>query len=300
MRPAKYLDSGVRGDDAQLAAEQRQAREMLSKGADPRDVGTQVLRAIDENAAVIFTDGGIAPIVEMRRDALTRGSSQPRPGAGTTRGSIVLAELAGESAATRALEARGHSVKLLDRSAVDSARDEPGSLLDPGKDSPLVLALAPQVAGRSEVVDWTKQVHDVLRRCFTVIRGLVPHRLSSGQGRKVVAVLPSIALFADPARCADSVVGRSCLGLIEGLAAELLPGPAVVTIVFTEDDEDEASLGLRIDSALHEAALFSFPAGDYGSRVRALFQPWLDALSRMSSDMELPPLGPMGEVYSRA
>lgn len=300
MRPARYLDSGVRGDDAQLAAEQQQAREMLSKGADPRDVGKQVLRAIDENAAIVFTDGGIAPIVEMRRDALARGSSQPRPGVDATRGSVVLAELAGESVATRVLEARGYSVKLLDQSAVDSAREEPGSLPDPGNDSPLVLALAPQVAGRSEVVDWTKQVNDVLRRCFTVIRGLVPNRLSFGQGGRLVAVLPSTALFADPARCADSVVGRSCLGLIEGLAAELRPGPTVVTIVFTEDDEDEASLGLRIDSALHGAGLFSFPAGDYGSRVRALFLPWLDALSRTSSDTKLPPLGPMGEVYRRA
>ncbi|TWB46965.1 NADP-dependent 3-hydroxy acid dehydrogenase YdfG [Nitrospirillum viridazoti] len=73
MRPAEFSDSGVRGNEMERAERQAMARNMLSKGADPRAVGRQVFEAIDRNEPVLFTDGGIAPIIELRRDALLRG-----------------------------------------------------------------------------------------------------------------------------------------------------------------------------------------------------------------------------------
>ncbi|ARJ07150.1 hypothetical protein B5808_02300 [Cnuibacter physcomitrellae] len=73
MRPVEFGDSGVRGSDAELAERQTHARAMLSQGADPALVGLRVLAALDVNAPVVFTDGGIAPIIRLRRDAIKTG-----------------------------------------------------------------------------------------------------------------------------------------------------------------------------------------------------------------------------------
>ena len=131
MRPEAYRDSGLRGDDTELARQQLAAREMLSKGADPREVGKRVLDAIDGNTPVVFTDGGIAPIIELRRDALVRAARFSAPLRARTSdrmGRVVLAEPAGESAGPgRALEALDAQVDVLDTGMVDAATRSPGA-----------------------------------------------------------------------------------------------------------------------------------------------------------------------------
>ncbi|WP_211282544.1 SDR family oxidoreductase [Streptomyces griseorubiginosus] len=298
MRPAAYRDSGLRGDDIERAKAQQAAREMLSKGADPRDVGKRVLDAIDEDAPMVFTDGGIAPVVTMRRDALMRAARLTAPVRKTLRpGRIVLAEPVGETRAGRALTALGCQVDVLDMKAVDTVMEEPEQLGDPSDAAPLVLAIAPQSPGGSRSVDWTAQVHQVLRRCFTIIRGLVPGRIASSGGGGIAVVLPTTALFADSARCADSVLGRSLVGLIEGLRAELLARRSAVTLVLTHEGEEEAVLAKRIHDALRDGPLYALPSSATDERVASVFDPWLEALARTPSDVALPPLGPMGEVY---
>jgi NADP-dependent 3-hydroxy acid dehydrogenase YdfG len=297
MRPEAYRDSGLRGVVTELVRHQQTARELLSKGADPRQVGKRVLEAIDENAPIVFTDGGIAPIVEMRRDALVRAASLAAPA--RTTGSpepIVLAEPAGESSAGRGLRALGGHVDVLETAVVDAATGEPERLGEPSGSAPLVLAVAPQNAGAAGAVDWAL-VHQVLRRCFTIIRGLVPGRVAAVDGAGVAVVLPVTALFADGTRCADSVLGRSLVGLTEGLRAELLATGVPVTLVLTHEGEEDAALAWRIHEAVREGPLYALPAAETEERVTSLFGTWLEALARTPSDLALPPLGPMGEVY---
>jgi NAD(P)-dependent dehydrogenase (short-subunit alcohol dehydrogenase family) len=302
MRPEAYRDSGLRADDAELARQQQAARAMLAKGADPRAVGRRVLRAVDDDASIVFTDGGIATVVELRRDALVRaarGSTAVRTGERPER--VVLAEPSGESAVRRALEAVGARYDVLDTAVVDAAAGAPERLGDVSDDAPLVIAVAAHGLGGSAVVDWTTQVHQVLRRCFTIIRGLVPGRAWSDRGPGGVAVvIPAEGLFADSARCADSVLGRSLVGLTEGLRAELLATQAKVTLVLTGEGEEAAALGRRIRAALHAGPLYSLPDSVTEERVTRVFEPWLEELARTPSDSALPQLGPMGEVYRAA
>lgn len=298
MRPEAYRDSGLRGDGTELAREQQAAREMLSKGADPRDVGKRVLEAIDDNAPMVFTDGGIAPILEMRRDALVRAarSAAPaRPACWHRR--IVLAEPAGQTWVGPALEGLGCHVDVVGADVADAATGRPDQLRDPSDSAPLVLAIAPRHAGGSGSVDWAAHVHHVLRRCFTIIRGLVPSRIASAGGSGIAVVLPATALFADSTRCADSVLGRSLVGLTEGLRAELLATGTAVSVVFTGEGEEEAVLARRIQEALRDGPLYAFPASETDEHVTTVFGPWLEVLARTPSDLALPPLGPMGEVY---
>jgi hypothetical protein len=105
------------------------------------------------------------------------------------------------------------------------------------------------------------------------------------------------ALFADSARCADSVLGRSLVGLTEGLRAELLATGLPVTLVLTHEGEEEAVLAQRIHDALRDGPLYALPSSATDERITSVFDPWLEALSRTPSDLALPPLGPMGEVY---
>lgn len=298
MRPEAFRDSGLRGDDASLARTQEAAREMLSKGADPRKVGQRVIDAIDHNEPMVFTDGGIAPIVEMRRDALVRAAQRTAPARNTDWSRrIVLAEPAGETCVGQTLGALGCQVDPIDTEAIDAARREPERLSDPSDRVPLILAIAAQRTGSPGAVDWSTQVHQVLRRCYTVIRGLVPQRSASTDGGGVAVVLPTTALFADSWRSADSVLGRSLMGLTEGLRAELLAAGANVTLVFTQEGEDEALLAQRIGEALRDRPLYSLPDSETERRIANVFGPWLEALAGTPSDLALPPLGPMGEVY---
>jgi NADP-dependent 3-hydroxy acid dehydrogenase YdfG len=304
MRPEAYRDSGLRGDAGQLARQQQAARAVLSRGADPHAVGQRVRDAIDLNLPMVFTDGGIAPIVELRREAFLRAAAQVAaqvaapmsPTAGRP-SDIALAEPAGTSSVGRALRAAGCHVEELDMSVVDAAMAEPDRLSDPSVDVPLVLAIAPRAGGGSGPVDWARELHQPLRRCFTLIRGLVPSRVASPEGGGVAVVLPMTALFADSERCANSVLGRSLLGLAEGLRAELLATQARVAVVFARDGEEPAALGRRIREALRDAPLYSLPASVSGARIEGLFRPWLEALADTPSDLALPALGPMGEVY---
>jgi len=296
MRPEAYLDSGLRGDSAKLAQQQQAAREMLSKGADPREVGRRVLDAIDENAPIVFTDGGIAPIVEMRRDALIRAARRVPPSSGPdARERIVLIQPAGEAGLGRSLGALGPEVDELDIALVDAARAEPEQLTDPLISGPLVVAIAPQKAGGAATVDWASQVHRVLRRCYTVIRGLVPGRVMDG-GAGLVVVMPLTALCADSRKCADSVLGRSLVGLVEGLRAELLAAGTKVSLVFAGEDEHADVVAARVRDAVREGPLHSLDASA-DECIRDAFGQWLDELARTPSDLALPPLGPMGEVY---
>jgi NAD(P)-dependent dehydrogenase (short-subunit alcohol dehydrogenase family) len=301
MRPEACRDSGLRADDAELARQQQAARAMLAKGADPRAVGRRMLRAVDDDASIVFTDGGIATVVELRRDALlraARGSTAVWTGDGPER--VDLAEPAGESAVRRALEAVGARIDVLDTAVVDAAAGAPERLGDLSDDAPLVIAVAAHGLGGSADVDWTTQVHQVLRRCFTIIRGLVPSRARSADGGGVAVVIPAEGLFADSARCADSVLGRSLAGLTEGLRAELLATQATVTLVLTGEGEEAAALGRRIRAALQVGPLYSLPDSVTEERVTRVFEPWLEELARTPSDSALPPLGPMGEVYRAA
>ncbi|MGI5132460.1 SDR family oxidoreductase [Pseudonocardia sp. CA-107938] len=297
MRPEAYRDSGLRADDAELARRQQAARAMLAKGADPRAVGRRVLRAVDANASVVFTDGGIAAVVELRREALLRAARDAPPvrtGEGPER--VVLAEPAGESATRRALDAAGARYDLLDAAVVDAAAGAPARLGGLSHDAPLVIAVAPHGPGSSADVDWTTQVHHVLRRCFTIMRGVIPDR----GPRALAVVIPVEGLLADSARCADSVLGRSLVGLTEGLRAELLATQPKVTLVLTREGEEAAALGRRIRAALHVGPLYSLPDSVTEARVTRVFEPWLEELARTPSDSALPPLGPMGEVYRAA
>lgn len=296
MRPEAYQDSGLRGDSAQLVQQQQAAREMLSKGADPREVGQRVLDAIDENAAIVFTDGGIAPIVEMRRDALIRAARRVQPSSGPDeRKRIVLIQPAGEAGLGRSFAALGLEVDELDIALVDAARAEPELLTDPLIGGPLVVAIAPQKGGGSASVDWVSQVHRVLRRCYTVIRGLVPDRVAT-DGGGIAVVLSLSALRADSGKCADSVLGRSLVGLTEGLRAELLAAGTKVSLVFVGEDEDRDVVAERVRDALRDGPLHSLGASA-DECIKDAFGPWLDELARTPSDLALPPLGPMGEVY---
>ncbi|WP_082462907.1 SDR family NAD(P)-dependent oxidoreductase [Sphingobium sp. Leaf26] len=66
MRPAAFAD----GKYTQSEEEAAQLKRMLSHGMDPDDVGALVVEAIVANKPFIFTDGGLAPVVRARRDAL--------------------------------------------------------------------------------------------------------------------------------------------------------------------------------------------------------------------------------------
>ncbi|CAM5602625.1 Dihydroanticapsin 7-dehydrogenase OS=Streptomyces griseorubiginosus OX=67304 GN=bacC_1 PE=3 SV=1 [Streptomyces griseorubiginosus] len=281
MRPAAYRDSGLRGDDIERAKAQQAAREMLSKGADPRDVGKRVLDAIDEDAPMVFTDGGIAPVVTMRRDALMRAARLTAPVRKTLRpGRIVLAEPVGETRAGRALTALGCQVDVLDMKVVDTVMKEPERLGDPSDAAPLVLAIAPQsfrglTFGRLDGASASgpsAMFHHHPRsrsRSYRVLRW-----------RSIAVVLPTTALFADSARCADSVLGRSLVGLIEGLRAELLARRSAVTLVLTHEGEEEAVLAKRIHDALRDGPLYALPSSATDERVASVFDPWLEALAR--------------------
>ncbi|TWB46963.1 hypothetical protein [Nitrospirillum viridazoti] len=214
---------------------------------------------------------------------------------------VILAEPTGHTPARRALERLGYYVDVLDMQAVDTAMPEPERLVAKvalaSYKPVLVLALAPQGQGRASSVDWIGQVHHPLRRCFTVIRGVVPILAAQAGEGSVVVILPSAALFSDSSRCATSVLGRCLVGLAEALRAELLSTATRVSIVIADEREDEVCLAGRIEEALNQAPLYMLPASVTATHISAVFDPWLQALAGTASDHALPPLGPMGEVY---
>ena len=66
MRP----DAFAAGRHAISAEKREQLKQMLNFGMSPDEVGRLVLEAIRNNDEFIFTTGALAPMVEMRRDAL--------------------------------------------------------------------------------------------------------------------------------------------------------------------------------------------------------------------------------------
>lgn len=217
---------------------------------------------------------------------------------------VVLAEPIGPTPARTVLERLGCSIDTLDSTAVDHVADAPerleSSAAGKGKATALVIAIAAQREGAASLVEWDGMVHLPLQRCFTVVRGIVPGLLTHPEGARVVFVLPLSAFFADDGQCADSVLGRALMGLAEGLRAELLPTAVRVSIVLTDGADDDAVLTDRITEALLGAPLYAVSPAATEHRVGDVFAPWLDALSRTPSELGMPPMGPMGEVYQSA
>ena len=66
MRPQRYADSGY----VQSSEEAEGLKRMLAHGMSTDRVGVLVVEGIRANRLYIMTDGAMAPVVEMRRDAL--------------------------------------------------------------------------------------------------------------------------------------------------------------------------------------------------------------------------------------
>ncbi|PRY18316.1 SDR family NAD(P)-dependent oxidoreductase [Kineococcus rhizosphaerae] len=302
MRPPAFADSGVRGNDEELHQQQEAARRVLARAADPADVGRRVLAALDRSASHVFTDGGIRSVLELRRDALRRAAAPSTHRMSLReRQRILVAEPDGPTAVPRLLRDLGHAAEVLDVIAIDGEADDPARLSAARQDaSSVVVALDSFAEGGIAAVDWVEQVHERVQRCFTTLRGLVPQLVERPEGGRVAIVLPVSALSADPGRCADSVSGRTVLGLAEGLRAELLGGGVLVSVVLAGDDEPDDALADRIDRAVADGPMYSLPPSFTSARIDEIFAPWLDELSRTISDVALPPLGPQGEVYREA
>jgi hypothetical protein len=123
----------------------------------------------------------------------------------------------------------------------------------------------------------------------------VPTLLGRPEGGHIIFSLPATAFFADTDRCADSVLGRALLGFAEGLAAELLHTPLRVSIILADSPADDV-----FARALGSSPLYALSTEATEQRVTDTFAPWLDELARTPSDLAMPPMGPMGEVYRSA
>ncbi|WPO86863.1 SDR family NAD(P)-dependent oxidoreductase [Herbiconiux sp. KACC 21604] len=215
---------------------------------------------------------------------------------------LIFVEPTGATEIGTELARRGAGIHSLSRHEIDAAADDPGSLAatlpaEAQSSSALVVAVAPQRAGAAATVDWESAVQAPLRRVFTALRGVVPTLLTREGGGRVVVVLPLASLIADPGRAADSVLGRSLIGLTEGLRAELLGTGVAACLVLTGPDDDARSIAERIGEALETGAFYTLPPSTTAAHIAAVFDPWLEGLAATPSDLALPPLGPMGEVY---
>jgi NAD(P)-dependent dehydrogenase (short-subunit alcohol dehydrogenase family) len=215
---------------------------------------------------------------------------------------ILLAEPAGATSLGAALSVH-RDVSKLDSAAVDAAAADPEQLAralppEPGHDV-LIVRIAPQDTSSATEVDWAASVHAPLLRCFTLVRGLVPRLVGGGHGGAVAVVLPSSGLISDARRAGESVLGRSLLGLFEGLRAELLPTDVRVSVVLSDEGETEAELVRRIEATLARMPLYALPGSVTRADIESAVGPWLDELARTPADLALPPAGPMGEVYRR-
>ncbi len=252
MRPPAFADSGVRGSAEELHRQQEAARRLLARAADPAAVGRHVLAALDRSASHVFTDGGIRPVLELRRDALRRAAETgASAGAAGRRRRVLVAEPGGPTAVPRLLRDLGHAVETVE--TVEAVPEEPGDV------SCVVVALAPLTDVGVAAVDRGGWVQEVVERCFTALRALVPPLAARPDGGRVAVVLPISALRADPVRCAESVSGRTVLGLAEGLRAELLGGGVLVSVVLTDRAETEGALAARLDRAVADGSMYSLP-----------------------------------------
>lgn len=69
MRPEAF-NSGMTRDEDELNQAEAVARNILSHGRSPREVGAMVHEALVANAPYVFTDNGVRPTLVARRDAL--------------------------------------------------------------------------------------------------------------------------------------------------------------------------------------------------------------------------------------
>jgi NADP-dependent 3-hydroxy acid dehydrogenase YdfG len=70
LRPSEFAESGIVPPPEEAEKMRQIARSILSLGADPLVVGRRTVEAMDRGDAYVFTDGSVAPLVELRRDAL--------------------------------------------------------------------------------------------------------------------------------------------------------------------------------------------------------------------------------------
>jgi NAD(P)-dependent dehydrogenase (short-subunit alcohol dehydrogenase family) len=68
MRPPIFRFGS--GDDFEQQTMAQMARSMLAMGADPMQVGEWLVEAMLANEPYVFTDGAVASILQVRRDAL--------------------------------------------------------------------------------------------------------------------------------------------------------------------------------------------------------------------------------------
>jgi NAD(P)-dependent dehydrogenase (short-subunit alcohol dehydrogenase family) len=70
MRPRDFADSGFASTPEQQRAMTEMARAVLARGADPLNVGERLVAAMIADEPYVFTDALVAPVVQVRRDAL--------------------------------------------------------------------------------------------------------------------------------------------------------------------------------------------------------------------------------------
>lgn len=73
LRPSEFAASGITPSPQEAEKMREFARSILSLGADPIVVGRRTVEAMDRGDAYVFTDGSVASLVELRRDALCSG-----------------------------------------------------------------------------------------------------------------------------------------------------------------------------------------------------------------------------------
>ena len=145
--------------------------------------------------------------------------------------------------------------------------------------------------------DWSHVLHEPLARCFTLLRGLVPHVCASGQSGRVIALLPCSAVLPDVAHGTAAVLGRALLGLFESLRAEMARNAVRVSICFVDPNEPAGAFHSRLRHVLANGPLYSTPPSFERGPVEAYFGRLMEELAVTPEGVPLPALGPQGDVY---
>ena len=161
------------------------------------------------------------------------------------------------------------------------------------------LAIGMEETGRAaDGADWTATLSTPLKRCFKVLNAAGRHLVARRPAGSILAVLPSMALVADPARGKQSTFLRALLGLLESLRAELLAGDVRVTIVFYDPDRDDGpALAERCKLAIQERPLYRLSPDLSDDVIEDYFRPMFEAFDRTAHGPPLPEIEAMGAVY---
>jgi hypothetical protein len=219
---------------------------------------------------------------------------------------MILAELDVPATQASWLHAFDMQVQRVDCALIDACEAEPTTLESAVRGTPdanasvLVLAMNRASTQRTaDVVNWNAELHTPLKRCFTVVRGLVPW-ISRAPRAQVIALLPIAALLPNDTsgatQGASAVLGRALLGLLEGLRAELHQTSTRVTICIIDAAEPAAVFKQRLQNVLHTRPFHSLPASVDGRAIEQYFAPMMAALAQTPAGIPLP-AGPMGDVY---